>query len=342
MPKRKRRIKKAKIEFISLCPRGANGFPVIYKSDENKIEFETLIKDDRFAEHGELTAVVYAPEVRDSQGDIASADVCKQMCHDFAKRGGAIDIEHDNVGLSREDAFVAENFLIQKGDERFAGMKDYNGNPVDVTGGWAVVLKIENEDLRKAYREGAWNGVSMGGRAEVVNETVAEKFTSFLTAREPENQPPQEETFMKDEDLKKLTTAIVGGLTEVLTKAGVIKIEEPKAAEPVKKSDELEFEGDPLSKEDVAKHLEKLRRRDMLNKIDFNDVDSLEALLKSDDVTSAKDLEIARLEKQLARARKGSSQVAGTAPAEPQTEMAKCLSLGSVIAGVANGTAAKA
>lgn len=170
MPRRtpRRRITKARISTISLVPRGANQMPVIYKSDGETAEFDTILKDDRLEEHGELTAIVYAPEQTDSQGDVASADVVKDMAYDFARRGlGDIDLRHDGKAVPKNDAYVAESFIVQKGDERFKDTKDYNGEPVDVTGAWAVVLKIEDEGLRKLYRDGKWNGVSMFGDATV-------------------------------------------------------------------------------------------------------------------------------------------------------------------------------
>ncbi|MCK5614265.1 terminase, partial [Candidatus Pacearchaeota archaeon] len=42
-------------------------------------------------EQGEITCVVYAPDMVDSQGDSASAAVIKDFAYDFAKNGGNID-----------------------------------------------------------------------------------------------------------------------------------------------------------------------------------------------------------------------------------------------------------
>jgi hypothetical protein len=65
-----------------------------------------------------------------------------------------------------------------------ARFKDRAGSKVDVTGGWAVVIKIENEELRKKYRTGEWDGVSMAGPGRVENlnkeDTLANKFLSML------------------------------------------------------------------------------------------------------------------------------------------------------------------
>jgi hypothetical protein len=158
-----RRIKKAKINFLSLCPRGANQLPTILK-DDGTFTLQTLVKaSEDFDVKGELLNVVYAPELRDSQGDIASAEVIKEAMYDSSKSGMNIDIRHNNVAVPKDKAFIAESFIVQKGDARFADFKDYTGKAVDVTGAWATVVKIEDAELKRLYKTGEWNGVSMGG-----------------------------------------------------------------------------------------------------------------------------------------------------------------------------------
>ena len=94
-----RRIRKANISFISLVPSGANKIEAVYK-DDGSVTFGSLLKtSDTFDEQGLLTAVVYAPELRDSQGDIADAAVVKQMAHDFIANGAKIDIRHDGKAV---------------------------------------------------------------------------------------------------------------------------------------------------------------------------------------------------------------------------------------------------
>ena len=184
--KRHRRIVKAMPNFISLVPKGANQLPVIYKSDEEAAEFRMVTKD--MNDEGELLAIVYAPEMEDSQGDIADAEVIKDMAYEFQRAGGEIDIRHNGKAVEKEDAFIAESFIVQKGDSRFDGLTDYNGNLVkNVEGSWAVLIKVENEELRKLYREGEWAGVSMAGPAQVeslekANGTKTQRLLRDLTA----------------------------------------------------------------------------------------------------------------------------------------------------------------
>lgn len=212
-----RRIKKADIEFISLVPAGANKFRSIYKAD-GSCELETLSK---LNDQGELTAVVYAPEHRDSQGDIADAAVIKDAARGFIAKGAKIDIRHDGKPVDAKKAYVAESFIIHKGDERFDdGWEDKDGNAVDLTGAWATVIQLEDPDLRDKYRSGEWQGVSMGGTAIVEQEkehndgTAVNKLCDLLSkALTPaQTQPtPNEEDDMTPEQLTTLTKALTDG-----------------------------------------------------------------------------------------------------------------------------------
>lgn len=166
-----RRVKKFNVAFISLCPRGANRLPVLAKED-GTFDLQTLVKADMTK--GEILAVVYAPNLVDSQGDWADADAIRDAAHTGMKNGLAVDIRHDGKALTKEQVHPAESFIIQPGDPRFVDFKDYDGTPVDVTGGWAVVLKVDDPAIKAKYGDEGWNGVSMGGtylRAEKSDES---------------------------------------------------------------------------------------------------------------------------------------------------------------------------
>lgn len=244
MPKTK--ILKARINFISLCPRGANRLPVIYKSDEDLVRFDPILKTNM--EKGEILAVVYAPNIVDAHGDYADSDTIREMAHEFSRYGKGIDIRHDGNALSKEQAHIAESFIIQKGDPRFTDMKDYSGDPVDVTGGWGIVIKIEDESLRKSYREGQWQGVSMAGiaitQAEKSGQGVFDMTEDQLKAALAEAN-------------KGVVTGVVDGLKSVFKEAGVIKdkpadTKKPKNPAPV-------FKGDWAKEADVQKYLKAVK-----------------------------------------------------------------------------------
>lgn len=261
-----RRIKSARISFISLVPRGANRIPVLYKSEDQTAQFDCLVKDDRFAEHGELTAVVYAPETTDSQGDIASATVIKQMAHDYVRNIGSVDVQHDTRALPREKVTVVESFIIQKNDSRFTDLKDYSGRPVDATGGWGVVIKVDDPELRRLYREGHWNGVSMFGPAIV--EPIAKSAGSIADALAQRlGGGTNNDTKENDMDIKELEAALAKSNDALATKladtivAGLAKALKPEPAgdKQTPTTTLVKFEGDPTNLDEIRAHKAKLR-----------------------------------------------------------------------------------
>lgn len=247
-----RRIKKAKITHISLVQRGANQVGIVYKSDgADGVRIDTIVKYDD--EQGLLTALVYPAERFDSDDEIASAEVVKDMAHEFIPNGAMIDVDHDLQALPRDKAHVAETFIVQKGDPRFKGWKDYSGEPIDATGGWGTVIKLNDPDLRAKARSGEFGGVSMYGKATF--ETIKNEDIPNALARRLSGTP--KETDMTEEQMAKLlekqAETLVKSLGEVLAKA--LK---PDEENPDDKITKVEFEGDPTNVEDVAKHADKV------------------------------------------------------------------------------------
>ena len=296
--------------------------PTLYKED-GSFEIETLVKTD--AERGEITSIVYAPEFRDSQGDIASAQVIKDMAHEFLKNGGKIDIRHDGKDVGRDRASVVESFIVQKDDPRFADVTDYSGNPVDVTGAWATVIKLEDPALRALYTEQGWQGVSMAGSAEVEIEredprSVADQLSAHYQQ--------EADMALNDTDLEKIAGMISGAISEALKKEEPAAETTPEpAANPAPK-----FEGDPLSKEDVEAHREALRKHALQEKLSkattAAEVDEILKEISGEAVPAetpeAGDSdEVSRLKKELAKAQAASSApVNTTTPTETDTQAA--------------------
>lgn len=340
-----RRIVEADIEYISLVPKGANRLPAIYKAETGGFELSTLLKlGDDFMEKGELTAIVYAPEMRDSQGDIASAEVIKDMMYRAAQRGLKIDMRHDESPLAKEQAYIAESFIVQKGDARFASIKDYDGKPVDVTGAWATVIKIEDKSLRQLYKDGKWQGVSMGGKARLqadksddIADAVAKKLAQKMGLTSEEFTMDKKEA---DEMIAKATATIA---TEV-AKAVAEAMKPPVKKDDTKPADTAPaalpcpvFKGDYSDTAAVAKHAESVKRWKLAKEVDWTDADSIlkynEELAKlapaaATDTKKADDgetEEVKGLKKQLEEAQKRSNVAKGGAandktPADKGTE----------------------
>ena len=296
---------KAKIGFISLCPMGANTIQTMYKSDDGdkNIDLQVLSKD--MTEQGELICCVYAPDMEDSQGDQASAAVIKDFAYDFAKNGGSIDIRHNEKPISKEDIFVAESMIIQEGDERFEKMEDYDGDPVDVTDGWGVVLKVENEELRDLYRSGEWGGVSMGGMMRVKDtsdDTNIEKILKTIFAPLMKLKNQEKDMSLSDKDLKQVVEVVNKSLEardEVIAK----KAEEVKAAK--EKADKEKavntklgigmvkpvLKTDP-SEEDINKHRKNLAIFELSKKVDPENSSALfEFETKATEIASSEKLD---------------------------------------------------
>jgi hypothetical protein len=281
-----RRIKKATIEFISLVPKGANKLQAIYKDDGSF----TVSALSKLAEDGELTAVVYAPNMRDAQGDIADADVVKQMSYDFIASGAKIDIRHNNKPLTPEMARVAESFLVQKSDPRFSDWKDTDGKPVDLTGAWATVIKIDDPDLREKFRSGEWAGVSMGGTAVVEQEKSADVdrlIDALNKAINPPAQPePNKDDEMTPEQLAELQKSFTDGFTAL--GATIEKALKPAAQTEPKKIDKEEpkekvapkFKGSLLNETDVRKHAIEMQMFTLEKELNWDDQESIDDFLE--------------------------------------------------------------
>lgn len=245
----KRRIKSAKISLISLVPRGANQTRSLFK-DRDAIELSAIAKLDV---EGYLTAIVYRPDSTDSQGDVADHAAIKQAAHDFLANmeGNGIDVLHDCEPVGNDRAQICETFIVQKNDPRFANITDDQGEPIDATGAWAVIIKIHDPDLQSRYATGEWVGVSMYGDAVV--EPILKR---------PAGQPTQPQESKVDEKqmaelLKQFGATLSATIVEGLSKAlKPVEVPAPAPVEPVAKS--VPFEGDYSDPAAIAAHAEKV------------------------------------------------------------------------------------
>jgi hypothetical protein len=296
-----KRIQKARIKFLSLCPRGKNKMQAFYK-DDGTVVFDTLTKATEDA--GELTALVYVPEHADRDSHVADYAVIKDMAYHFQKEGGQIDIRHNEKAVTRDQAYVAESFIVQKGDPRFVDYNDNDGNPVDTAGAWATVLKIDDPELRQLYKSGEWGGISMAGEGLMTVEKSDDDEPSWLSkllkAIGLKNLPTTNITEVIDMEKQELLD-VLKAQTEAIVKAIT-----PETKEEVKKEDTVDLSdpkalrelADKLAKEEVIKNLDlsdpKAVRAyaDSLDKADDSDEgDSSEDLEKNDDDADAKEID---------------------------------------------------
>lgn len=286
-----KRIQKARIKFLSLCPRGKNKMQAFYK-DDGTVVFDTLTKATEDA--GELTALVYVPEHADRDSHVADYAVIKDMAYHFQKEGGQIDIRHNEKAVTRDQAYVAESFIVQKGDPRFVDYNDNDGNPVNTAGAWATVLKIDDPELRQLYKSGEWGGISMAGEGLMTVEKSDDDEPSWLSkllkAIGLKNLPTTNITEVIDMDKQELLD-LMKAQTEAIVKAIT---PEPKAKEEIKKADEVDLT-DPKALRELA---DKLAKEEVIKNLDLSDpkavrayADSLDKADDSDEGKSEEDLE---------------------------------------------------
>lgn len=160
------RLSNIAITHISLVKAGANKKSIIYKSTDSKPTYERDIKfkksDD---EKGIVYGIVYAPEEVDTDGDYASADEIIKAAYLFMKERNTTNVDKQH-SFDNEEAFVAESWIVKENDAVF---------PDEPIGSWAVAIKLESAELKKAVKDGDVAGISMAGSALKEKDSEVEK-----------------------------------------------------------------------------------------------------------------------------------------------------------------------
>jgi len=293
--KSKRRYTKLDIAFVSLCPQGKNGLPVVMKaaaseSDRPMLTIGTVAKaTPEFDKTGEILALVYVPDVPDSDGDSASAQVIKEACNSFAKNGMNLDIRHNNMPISKDKAYVAQSFIVQKGDARFNDVKLTDGTFIDPSDGWALSIKLEDSELRGLYKDKGWQGVSMFGygTTEEVAKSEPEDMALLQWLRKawndhrPNKGTQEGEDSMTDQEKKDFAELVATSTATAVAKAlkpegdadAVAKAAADKAA-----ADKAVDLSDPKA---VKEHIKQLKLKKAIEGLDPNDPEALEKHLKA-------------------------------------------------------------
>lgn len=299
-PKKLRRIRQPEVTYLSLCPKGKNRLPVLYKADGQggkvEIELATVLKADALEERGELWAIAYAPDLEDSDGHFAGPEDVALMQRTHMRNGGKLDLRHEGRTLTPEEAYLAQSFIVQKGDSRFVGMQTEQGTTINEEGAWATQIQIESLDLRKKYREGKWGGVSLFGEAilepvEKERQAEAAELVLQALARALQKETGGDSLPCEDNDMDEATLRRVLGehqvslLKEVDTKI-LAAIEPLKPKAETKKEGEStdgppKFVGDPRNLRHVERHLAKMEKFERQQEVDWTDPDAVRDHLDS-------------------------------------------------------------
>lgn len=154
----KRILKKVDVTHISLVNRGANQKTIIFKSADNinpelKVVPITKIDEDQHIVYG----IVYSPNDEDAQGDIATAEVIKDMAYRFMEKGQTNNVDKQH-NFQSEEGFIAESWLTKENDSVFP-----NAN----IGSWGVAIKVAKQETWELIKSGAIAGLSLAGVAVV-------------------------------------------------------------------------------------------------------------------------------------------------------------------------------
>ena len=147
-----RELTELDVEFISLVAKPATGKPLILKNAGTPRLFAIKsLADEMQRAYG----IVYAPDEVDSQGDTANAATVLKAATGFMmkKRQDKVDKDHS---FKPEQAFVAESWIVRKGDPLF---------PDEKAGAWAVGIQVQDTDVWEQLKSGALTGLSLAGTA---------------------------------------------------------------------------------------------------------------------------------------------------------------------------------
>jgi hypothetical protein len=93
----------------------------------------------------------------DTQGDIYSADDIRKAAHNWMEHHGKSDLEHSWESLGKSKVRILESYLAPCDFE----LSGYN----IVKGTWMLALRIADDELWKAVKEGEIGAYSIGGTA---------------------------------------------------------------------------------------------------------------------------------------------------------------------------------
>lgn len=205
-----RKLKDINIRMISLVRAGANQKEIVYKNEKMQTQLAINFSkaDD---EQGVVYGIVYAPDEIDTQGDTANATEILKASYLFMKNGNmswCVDIEHS---LENIDAYVCESWIVKESDPFFKEV-----------GAWAVGIKVEDEAIKEAIKNGEIKGLSMYGTGTIdgaetkksLVDTIKEVLKSWGII-EPKQEIEKKEIIKMDETrIKELVATAVADMTK--------------------------------------------------------------------------------------------------------------------------------
>ena len=228
-------LENIRINFISLVNKGANQKSIIWKSRDGDTPYKKDVDIAKFDEDERLVyGIVYSPDELDSQEDEANAKEIQKAAHQFMKDAKTADgVDKDHSFETEPGVFVAESFIIGKGNKAFPDAPEKS---------WAVVIKVENDDIWADVKSGKIGGLSMGGVADKINKSegdgsILSQIKKLLTGSGDEVDEKQVQAIVKTA----VKEAVEDAGNDTLKKEDVIKIVTAAMKEVVKvQNDKIE------------------------------------------------------------------------------------------------------
>jgi len=200
-------LKNMQISFISLVRKGANNRTIIWKSADEPPESRNVaiakIDDEKRMVYG----VVYSPDEKDLQGDWTTAQEIEKAAYDFMRSLSLHNVDRSH-SWTPEGAYVAESWLIRKGDELF---------PAEKPGSWAVGIKVEKPELWAEVKKGDISALSMVGSGEREDREIEKSEKSILDAIRKYFNKKGEEIVMDKTEVEKIVKEAMAAGPKPLT-----------------------------------------------------------------------------------------------------------------------------
>ena len=145
-------LKNIQIQEISLVKAGANGVQFITKAADGAPRVMAAIKKTDSVKKIAV-GIVYQPDTPDSDNEMATAEEIEKAAWGALQNHAIVKTGHKESEAA--PAFLAESYIVKAGDpDEFP------------EGGWAVVVKVEDDALWEQIEKGEFQAFSMGGAAE--------------------------------------------------------------------------------------------------------------------------------------------------------------------------------
>mgnify|MGYP001336801208 CR=1 FL=1 len=255
------KIKDLSVSFLSLVKAPATGKALTLKSEDPNKRFQVFELTKTDGERMVAYGIVYAPNQVDSHGDEASEVAIRRAAYEFMREARLknIDVEHN---FKNEMAFVAESWLVRKGDALF---------PDEPEGAWAVGIQVGDPDLWEKLKSGELTGLSLAGIAAMTldedetqqhftekNDTPPKWFQSWFSGLvgKSETKPIEENNDMDAKEVREmigevLKTALPDALKAALKAEGGPAPETPPAGGEGNQTPDAATQVEPVTKSDV-------------------------------------------------------------------------------------------